>query len=79
MSQDAIETLVIEADLDLCNKIRNDLQKSFEFIWLIVYLKSPKSSSAFINVMNAQGGQLDKKIADQVIAHARKYHDRIKY
>lgn len=72
------ETLVLEANLDLCIKVRKELIDHFSYVWFYLYTKSPKSTSAVLTVCNAFGGKMEKKLADEVVAHAKTVHDRLK-
>lgn len=74
-----VETFVLESTLEICDQIRIKLQHQFDFVWLYVYPKSPKSSSGRITISNAVGGQMDRQQANEIIRHAKIHHDKLKY
>lgn len=78
LMKDSLETLVLESNLDLCNKVRYELQDKFENLWLYVYTKSPKSSSAYITIANAFGGKLTKSVSSEIITYAKQFLEKLK-
>lgn len=72
------ETVVLESTPELCNQVRMELIEKFDNLWIYVYLKGNKSSSATLSVTNAWGGKLDKTTVDNLILVAKTFHNKLK-
>jgi hypothetical protein len=74
--KDASETLVVEATVDRCNKVRQQLLKEFEYLWFYVYSKNGKFGT--LTAANAFSGKLESAIAAKVIFRGKELLDEFK-
>lgn len=72
------ESHVLDASLDMCNKIRLAMIHKFDYLWVYVYTKGSKSSSATITASNAFGGKLDKSLVSEIVEFAKDHHRKLK-